>query len=90
MPIVAAAREVNQRQRELVVEKLLDEMRIIKGRTIGILGLAFKANTDDLRDAPAIDIARRLIERGARVRAARSGRHVTAMGRASGPGWLPP
>ena len=61
MPIVAAAREVNQRQRELVVEKLLDELRIIKGCTIGILGLAFKPETDDLRDAPAVDIAQRLI-----------------------------
>jgi UDPglucose 6-dehydrogenase len=68
MPIVAAAREVNQRQRELVVEKLLSELRIIKGRTIGILGLAFKPETDDLRDSPAVDIAQRLINRGARVR----------------------
>ncbi|GIH03970.1 UDP-glucose 6-dehydrogenase [Rhizocola hellebori] len=68
MPIVAAARETNQRQRELVVEKLLEELRIIKGCTIGILGLAFKPDTDDLRDAPAIDIAQRLISRGARVR----------------------
>src|SRR5580658_2200968 len=69
MPIVKAAREVNQRQRERVIEKLLDELKILKGRTIGLLGLAFKPNTDDLRDAPALDIARRLIERGARVKA---------------------
>jgi UDPglucose 6-dehydrogenase len=68
MPIVAAARQTNQRQRELVVEKLLEELRIIKGCTIGILGLAFKPDTDDLRDAPAVDIAQRLISRGARVR----------------------
>jgi UDPglucose 6-dehydrogenase len=68
MPIVQAAREVNRRQRERVVEKLLAELKILKGRTIGLLGLAFKPNTDDLRDAPALDIARRLIERGARVR----------------------
>jgi UDPglucose 6-dehydrogenase len=68
MPIVTAAREVNHRQRELVVNRLLDELRILKGRTIGLLGLAFKPNTDDLRDAPSVDIARRLIERGARVR----------------------
>ena len=69
MPIVKAAREVNRRQRERVVEKLLGELKILKGRTIGLLGLAFKPNTDDLRDAPAIDIAKRLIERGARVKA---------------------
>jgi UDPglucose 6-dehydrogenase len=69
MPIVRAAREVNYRQRERVVEKLLSELKILKGRTIGLLGLAFKPQTDDLREAPAIDIARRLIERGARVKA---------------------
>jgi UDPglucose 6-dehydrogenase len=69
MPIVHAAREVNQRQRERVVDKLLNELRILKGRTIGLLGLAFKPHTDDLREAPALDIARRLIERGVRVKA---------------------
>ena len=69
MPIVAAAREVNRRQRERVVDKLLGELKILKGRTIGLLGLAFKPNTDDLRDAPAIDIAKKLLERGARVKA---------------------
>ncbi len=68
MPIVNAAREINRRQRELVVEKLLLELRILKGRTIGLLGLAFKPNTDDLRDAPAIEIAKKLIDRGAKVK----------------------
>jgi UDPglucose 6-dehydrogenase len=69
MPIVEAAQKVNRRQRQRVVEKLLGELKILKGRTIGLLGLAFKPHTDDLRDAPAIEIAKRLIERGARVRA---------------------
>jgi UDPglucose 6-dehydrogenase len=69
MPIVSAAREVNTRQREAVVEKLLGELRILKGRTVGLLGLAFKPHTDDLREAPAIDIARKLLERGCKVRA---------------------
>jgi len=69
MPIVSAAREVNECQRALVVEKLLTELKILKGRTIGLLGLAFKPHTDDLRESPAIDIARRLRERGASVRA---------------------
>src|SRR5579862_9347435 len=67
--IVKAAREMNRRQRERVVEKLLDELKILKGRTVGLLGLAFKPHTDDLREAPALDIARKLIERGARVKA---------------------
>ena len=69
MPIVKAAREINRRQRERVVDKLLAELKILKGRTIGLLGLAFKPDTDDLREAPALDIARKLIERGARVKA---------------------
>ncbi len=68
MPIVAAAREINRRQRDRVVEKLLGELKILKGRSIGLLGLAFKPNTDDLREAPAIDIARKLIERGCKVK----------------------
>jgi UDPglucose 6-dehydrogenase len=68
MSIVKAARQVNQRQRERVVEKLLGELKILKGRTIGLLGLAFKPHTDDLREAPALDVARHLLERGARVK----------------------
>jgi UDPglucose 6-dehydrogenase len=69
MEIIQAAREVNFRQRARVIEKLMLELKILKGKTIGLLGLAFKPNTDDLRDAPALEIGRRLIERGARVRA---------------------
>jgi UDPglucose 6-dehydrogenase len=68
MPIVRAARDVNERQRVIAVERLQDELRILKGRRIGLLGLAFKPNTDDLRDSPTVDIARLLIARGARVR----------------------
>lgn len=69
MPIVNAAREVNNRQRVRVIEKLLAELRILKGRTVSLLGLAFKPDTDDLRDAPAIDIAKKLIQHGAIVQA---------------------
>jgi UDPglucose 6-dehydrogenase len=69
MPIVQAAREINHCQRVRVIEKLLVELKILKGRTIGLLGLAFKPHTDDLREAPAIDIARQLTERGAKVKA---------------------
>ena len=57
MPIVQAARDVNYRQRMWVVEALQGELKILKGRTIAFLGFAFKPNTDDLRDAPALDIA---------------------------------
>jgi UDPglucose 6-dehydrogenase len=68
MPIVDAARTVNYHQRERVVEKLLGELKILKGRSVGLLGLAFKPNTDDLREAPSLDIARQLLEHGARVK----------------------
>ena len=69
MPIVESARKINSRQRDRVVEKLLHELKILKGRTIGLMGLAFKPNTDDLREAPAIEIAQKLIDRGVRVKA---------------------
>lgn len=60
---------INQQQRQRIVQKLQDQLKIIKGKTIGLLGLAFKPNTDDLRDAPALDIAQTLIKMGARVKA---------------------
>ncbi|HEX9798040.1 MAG TPA: UDP-glucose/GDP-mannose dehydrogenase family protein [Anaerolineales bacterium] len=69
MPIVQSARSINDGQRGWVVDRLLMELRILKGRTICLLGLAFKPNTDDLRDSPAVEIARLLQERGARVQA---------------------
>jgi UDPglucose 6-dehydrogenase len=60
--------EVNSLQRQLVIQKLQEKLYILKGRTIGLLGLAFKPNTDDLRDAPSLQIAERLLQLGARVR----------------------
>ena len=69
MPIVQAARDVNYHQRTWVVDTLLHELKILKGKSVTLLGFAFKPNTDDLRDAPALDIARQLIQHGARVRA---------------------
>ncbi|MBK9316503.1 MAG: UDP-glucose/GDP-mannose dehydrogenase family protein [Acidobacteria bacterium] len=61
--------EVNRRQRNVAVFKLQESLKIIKGKTIGLMGLAFKPETDDLRDAPALDIARHLLEMGARIKA---------------------
>jgi len=60
---------VNRLQRQVVIQKLQEKLFILKGRTIAMLGLAFKPNTDDLRDAPSLQIAEKLIRLGARVRA---------------------
>lgn len=68
MPIVEAARRVNAGQRLLIVEKLQAHLKSLRGRTIAILGLAFKPGTDDVRESPGLEIARRLVERGAEVR----------------------
>ncbi len=68
MELVNAAISVNYRHRLSVVEKLQAILKVIRGGTIGILGLAFKPHTDDLRDAPAIDIINQLIDLGARVK----------------------
>ncbi len=67
--LLRATVEVNQAQRAGAVRKLQRELRVLKGRRIGILGLAFKPGTDDLRDAPALDIARRLLAAGCVVSA---------------------
>jgi len=68
MPIVEAAVTVNKRQRTHIIERLQEELKVLRGTTIGLLGLAFKGNTDDLRDAPALTLIRELNERGAVVR----------------------
>lgn len=67
--LLHAAYEVNYDQRQIVIQKLQERLNILKGRTIGLLGLAFKPDTDDLRDAPSIYLAGRLQQMGARVRA---------------------
>jgi UDPglucose 6-dehydrogenase len=67
--ILEASLAVNQLQRNIVIQKLQEKLYILKGRTVALLGLAFKPNTDDLRDAPSLQIAERLIQMGARVRA---------------------
>lgn len=68
MPIVASAIEVNKRQRLHVIDKLQQHLKVLRGSTIGLLGLAFKGNTDDLRDAPALTLIEHLHERGAVIK----------------------
>lgn len=67
--LLKAAINVNQRQRLLVLEKLQNELKILKGKTVGLLGLTFKPDTDDMRDAPALDLIEQLNRLGARVKA---------------------
>ena len=58
----------NNRQRELMVEKIKHHLGDLKGKTIGILGLAFKQNTDDIRKSPSIDIIQLLLKEGVQIR----------------------
>lgn len=67
--LLKAAVQVNQRQRFIVIEKLQQVLKILKGKTIGLLGLTFKPNTDDLRDAPALNLIEELHRLGAKVKA---------------------
>jgi UDPglucose 6-dehydrogenase len=67
--ILRAVEAVNDAQKERLVEKMERHFRSLRGRTIALWGLAFKPRTDDMREAPAIPIIERLLERGANVRA---------------------
>ena len=58
--------EVNERQHRHIVDKVRTAVGELDGAEIAVLGLTFKANTDDLRDSPALSIARRLVGEGAR------------------------
>jgi nucleotide sugar dehydrogenase len=67
--MLQATVEINKMQRARTVRKLQRELHVLKGRRIALFGLTFKPGTDDLRDAPALDIARRLLSAGAVVSA---------------------
>jgi len=66
--ILKSARRVNEEQRSLFIQKIEEALWIVKGKTIGILGLSFKPNTDDMRFAPSIDIINSLRQNGARIK----------------------
>src|SRR3954471_1279420 len=67
--LLNAVIEVNELQKRRVVSKLQKHLGSLRGKTIALLGLAFKANTDDMREAPSIVLASRLLAEGADVRA---------------------
>ena len=67
--ILRAADEVNARQRERAFIRLLTAVEDTQGGVVSVLGLAFKPNTDDVRESPGIDIAQRLMDQGVCVRA---------------------
>ncbi len=67
--LLKAAVNVNQRQRLILVEKLQQVLKILKGKTVGLLGLTFKPDTDDMRDAPALNLIEHLNRLGTKVKA---------------------
>jgi UDPglucose 6-dehydrogenase len=67
--LLKATVSTNQHQRLLVVEKLQQSLKILKGKTVGLLGLTFKPDTDDMRDAPALTLIEALTRLGSKVKA---------------------
>jgi UDPglucose 6-dehydrogenase len=67
--LLKAAVSVNERQRIMAVEKLQQVLKILKGKTVGLLGLTFKPDTDDMRDAPSLNLIENLNRLGAKVKA---------------------
>ncbi|MBC7869835.1 MAG: UDP-glucose/GDP-mannose dehydrogenase family protein [Chitinophagaceae bacterium] len=67
--LLNAVMDINAFMRRHILLKLHDLLGDVKGKTVGLWGLAFKENTDDIRDSPALTIARHLINQGATVRA---------------------
>ena len=67
--IVKSVIEVNQQQRQRMVEKIQEAVGPVKGKNLGLLGITFKQNTNDIREAPALYIIKKLQSLGARIKA---------------------
>ena len=66
--LLKTVKDINEGQKMWMVKKIEEELWNLEGKTVALLGLAFKPETDDMRFAPSIDIARELLKRGAAVR----------------------
>lgn len=67
--LLRAVKDINEEQKRNLITKIKDKLWILKEKTIAILGISFKPNTDDIRNAPSIDIIRALESEGARIKA---------------------
>jgi len=67
--LLKAARQINQEQKAFFLSKIRDALWILKDKNVGVLGLSFKPNTDDIRNAPAIEIIQALQIEGAKIKA---------------------
>jgi len=67
--LLKEVQRINAEQMERFVKKIEETLWVLKDKTIGVLGLAFKQNTDDVRSSPAIDLCRLLLKQGAALRA---------------------
>ncbi len=68
LDLLEAVKAVNEQQKALFMDKIKELLWIIKDKTIGVLGLSFKPNTDDIRNAPSIDIIKSLQAEGAKIK----------------------
>lgn len=68
MEVIEAVDRVNEKQKSIVYDKLISLMSDINGKTIALLGLAFKPETDDMREAPSLIVIEKLLKHGAVVR----------------------
>jgi UDPglucose 6-dehydrogenase len=66
--LLEEVQRINAAQMDRFLKKIHDTLWVVKGKTLGVLGLAFKQNTDDVRMSPAIELCQRLLKEGARLR----------------------
>ena len=68
MEVIEAVERVNEKQKSIVYDKIMKAVGDVKGKTVAIIGLAFKPETDDMREAPALVVINRLLKDGATIR----------------------